>query len=107
MYEQIITTLVEVIITACVIFVTKCLIPWLKSKSYYGQITNALTIAQNFVMYAENLIQGENKGAERFDLVVNLLTPVMKKMNVDYTEDQIKSIVQSAYMISIGNSDIK
>lgn len=105
MYDQIIKALLEVVIAVFIIIVSKYLVPWLKKKSYLEGIDKVMELAQTYVIYAENLITGYKKGGDRFDFVVELLTPIIKGLKLNFNDDQIKAIVQTAYEMVIGYPD--
>lgn len=97
MYDQIIKALLEIVIAVCIIIVSKYLVPWLKNKSFYEGVDIVMNLAQSYVIYAEKIITGYKKGGDRFDFVVELLTPIIKSLIFNFNDEQIKAIVQSAY----------
>lgn len=97
----------EIVLTVGTALVVRYFIPWLKSQSYYNNLEYAISVAETFVVYAEKVISGSKKGEEKFQLVVDFIAPVLKNIGVKYTDDQIKSIIQSAYENVIGSPETK
>ena len=102
-------TIIKLVISFVIAFAFTFIVPyvtkWLKSKEYYEQIVAILVWARQFVKYAENSIMGEKKGQERFEKVSELLSDKSKEIGLNLSEEDVASIIESAYTDVIKNLD--
>lgn len=105
MSNEIILTILQLIILVGSALTGKYIVPKLSSKNInktVEQINFIITYAEKFVCWAKQFMK-ESSGEEKMEQVVTKLKEVATKNNIDITEDEIKAIAQKAYMEMINS----
>lgn len=94
--NDILFNILQVVIIACVIIVTRYVAPALKSyidTSKYAWMASVVTDA---VEMAEQTIKTPKSGAEKKAVVLGAVSTIFAKAKISITEDQINSLIESA-----------
>lgn len=94
--ENIITLLIKLVITIIIVIATKFIYPWLKSKLGEQKLNVVKSWATTFVKAAELIYNEQGKGKDKLWYVTEVLNQVLKEMNVSYTEEELRAIIESA-----------
>lgn len=94
--NDIIMQCASLLITIIVAVIARYAIPALKIKIGDDKFNTIVQWASIFVSAAEKIFVGDKKGDEKREFVMELLTAKAKELNLDLTEEQIRSLLESA-----------
>jgi hypothetical protein len=85
------TPIIQAIIVLIAAIITAHVIPWLKRKIGAQKLTEAKTWVEVAVKAAEQLYQGDGRGAEKYNYVVKFL----QDKGFTFDGDSIKNLIES------------
>lgn len=94
--EIIITTLLRLVILVVITIGAKIVYPYIKSKIDEQTLKEIQSWAKTFVKAAELIYVEQGSGKDKLSYVTTLLNKALAKVNVSYTDDEIRAIIESA-----------
>ena len=99
--EKIIFDILEIVVIVVVTLVGRYVVPYFKGKVDAQKVEQIVEWAKRFVNMAEQVINGSGKGSEKRDLVARLIAEKAKELNINLTEEQIRTLIEDAYTVMI------
>lgn len=95
--EKIIFDILEIAVIVIASLIGRYVIPYFKNKVDIQKLQQIVDWAKRFVIMAENVINGQGKGKEKRDLVAKLITEKAKELNINLSEQEIRTLIEDAY----------
>ena len=99
--EQIITTIVELVVLIVAALVGRYVIPFIKTKVDMSKLALITEWALKFVKAAENMLTGSSRGEEKRNQVTAWLKEKADEIGIELTEAQIRTLLEDAYTTMI------
>lgn len=103
MEHKILVDIIDILIIAVILLISRYIIPWMKSVEKIDVISEW---ALKFVKTAQNIITGEKKGSEKRDYVITLLSNKSKELGLNLSEEEIRVFLEDAYTTMIQEQKI-
>lgn len=97
--NEILGAVLELVITVGVIIFCKYLIPYLKKVAKESEYNMVYSAIDDAVKMAEQTIRAKGSGSEKKQAVLDIIDKVMIDNNINMSEEQINSIIESAVFI--------
>ena len=91
--NDIILRVLELVVIAVVVLITRYVIPWFKSNIAINENAILIDLVNAAVLYAEQTMTG---GKVKKDAVMALVTSELAKRGINITEEQIDALVEAA-----------
>ena len=85
----------NIILSLTSIILTSVIIPYIREKTTAEQKKRIKSLVQIAVTAAEQIIQGKDKGNERFRYVMNCLKSEKEKCRIKLDDTELKSMIES------------
>ena len=95
MNPELITKLVEAIVTVVVVIISAYVIPWLKNKVGEDKYATIIEFAEIVVRSAEKIYTPE-QWQEKKQYAVNLVIEKAKNIGIDLSVDEVNAIIEGA-----------
>lgn len=97
MEREIIMELLQALIMLATLLITRYAVPYLVSRIGSEKIRQAVTLAQQAVLYAEQVYSPDvASGEDRKDVVVELLHKLLESRGIEMSEDEIDMLIEAA-----------
>lgn len=93
-----ITLIIKAIMTLIGIVVTTFLIPYLKTKISENKLSYLEEIVKVAVCAAEVLIDGEGRGDEKRNFVIDHVKSVCEQHGITYDSNQVRQILEKSWL---------
>jgi LL-H family phage holin len=103
MMEKIIFDILEIVVIVVATLIGRYVIPYFKNKVDMQKVEQIVAWAKRFVIMAENVIKGQSKGADKRDFVAKLLAEKAKELNINLSEQEIRTLIEDAWTEMIKN----
>jgi len=103
MMEKIIFDILEIAVIVIASLIGRYVIPYFKNKVDMQKVEQIVAWAKRFVIMAENVIKGQGKGADKRELVAKLLAEKAKELNINLSEQEIRTLIEDAWTEMIKN----
>lgn len=104
--SEIFATILDIAVTAGIIIVCKYLIPYLKKQAKASEYEFIYYAIDDAVRMAEQTIKSKGSGSEKKQAVLDIIDKVMIDNNINMSEEQINSIIESTvYLLNKGNNN--
>jgi LL-H family phage holin len=103
MMEKIIFDILEIVVIVVATLIGRYVIPYFKNKVDMQKVEQIVAWAKRFVIMAENVIKGQGKGADKRDFVAKLLAEKAKELNINLSEQEIRTLIEDAWTEMIKN----
>jgi LL-H family phage holin len=103
MMEKIIFDILEIAVIVIASLIGRYVIPYFKNKVDMQKVEQIVAWAKRFVIMAENVIKGQGKGADKRDFVAKLLAEKAKELNINLSEQEIRTLIEDAWTEMIKN----
>lgn len=90
------TPIIQAIIALIAVVVTTYVIPMLKKKMSNSDFELLMTIVQEAVLAAEQIIDGTKKGNEKKEYVLTYVIETLRKKNITYNIDDVNIAIEAA-----------
>ena len=107
MMEKIIFDILEIAVIVIASLIGRYVIPYFKNKVDIQKVEQIVAWAKRFVIMAENVIKGQGKGADKRDFVAKLLAEKAKELNINLSEQEIRTLIEDAWTEMIKNGGEK
>lgn len=97
--NEVFSAILEIAITIAVIIVCKYLIPYFKSKAMESKYSVIYSVIDDAVRMAEQTIKEKGAGSEKKKAVLDIIDKVMIDNNINMSEEQINSIIESVVFV--------
>lgn len=101
--EKIIFDILEIVVIVVATLIGRYVIPYFKNKVDIQKVEQIVAWAKRFVIMAENVIKGQGKGADKRDFVAKLLAEKAKELNINLSEQEIRTLIEDAWTEMIKN----
>jgi LL-H family phage holin len=101
--EKIIFDILEIVVIVVATLIGRYVIPYFKNKVDMQKVEQIVAWAKRFVIMAENVIKGQGKGADKRDFVAKLLAEKAKELNINLSEQEIRTLIEDAWTEMIKN----
>ena len=101
--EKIIFDILEIAVIVIASLIGRYVIPYFKNKVDMQKVEQIVAWAKRFVIMAENVIKGQGKGADKRELVAKLLAEKAKELNINLSEQEIRTLIEDAWTEMIKN----
>ena len=101
--EKIIFDILEIAVIVIASLIGRYVIPYFKNKVDIQKVEQIVAWAKRFVIMAENVIKGQGKGADKRDFVAKLLAEKAKELNINLSEQEIRTLIEDAWTEMIKN----
>lgn len=95
--EKIIFDILEIVVIVVATLIGRYVIPYFKNKVDMQKVEQIVAWAKRFVIMAENVIKGQGKGADKRDFVAKLLAEKAKELNINLSEQDIRTLIEDAW----------
>lgn len=95
MNPELITKLVEAIVTVVVVIISAYVIPWLKNKVGEDKYATIIEFAEIVVRSAEKIYTSE-QWQEKKQYAVNLVIEKAKNIGIDLSVEEVNAIIEGA-----------
>lgn len=95
MNPELITKLVEAIVTVVIVIISAYVIPWLKNKVGEDKYTTIIEFAEIVVRSAEKIYTPE-QWQEKKQYAVNLVIEKAKNLGIDLSVEEVNAIIEGA-----------
>ena len=95
MDNDIIFTIVELIVMVLVAFIARYVIPWLRNKIGADKLAEIEEWAKNAVLMAQQVMQGKD-GADKKAYVTEFLQGLLIAKNISLSDEQLDILIESA-----------
>lgn len=103
--NEILGAILELAVTVGVIIFCKYLIPYLKKMAKTSEYEFVYSAIDDAVKMAEQTIRTKGSGSEKKQAVLDIIDKVMIENNINMSEEQINSIIES--VVFLMNKDKK
>jgi LL-H family phage holin len=103
MMEKIIFDILEIAVIVIASLIGRYVIPYFKNKVDMQKVEQIVAWAKRFVIMAENVIKGQGKGADKRDFVAKLLAEKANELNINLSEQEIRTLIEDAWTEMIKN----
>lgn len=103
MMEKIIFDILEIVVIVVATLIGRYVIPYFKNKVDMQKVEQIVAWAKRFVIMAENVIKGQGKGADKRDFVAKLLAEKARELNINLSEQEIRTLIEDAWTEMIKN----
>ena len=103
MMGKIIFDILEIVVIVVATLIGRYVIPYFKNKVDMQKVEQIVAWAKRFVIMAENVIKGQGKGADKRDFVAKLLAEKAKELNINLSEQEIRTLIEDAWTEMIKN----
>lgn len=103
MMEKIIFDILEIAVIVIASLIGRYVIPYFKNKVDMQKVEQIVAWAKRFVIMAENVIKGQGKGADKRDFVAKLIAEKAKELNINLSEQEIRTLIEDAWTEMIKN----
>lgn len=93
-----ITPIIEAIIALVSIVVTTVLIPFIKTKMTANQFSYLEEVIKVAVSAAEVLFNGDGRGAEKREYVLNYVEEICAEKHITFDTDEIRQMLETAWL---------
>ena len=100
---KIIFDILEIVVIVVATLIGRYVIPYFKNKVDMQKVEQIVAWAKRFVIMAENVIKGQGKGADKRDFVAKLLAEKAKELNINLSEQEIRTLIEDAWTEMIKN----
>lgn len=101
--EKIIFDILEIAVIVIASLIGRYVIPYFKNKVDMQKVEQIVAWAKRFVIMAENVIKGQGKGADKRDFVAKLIAEKAKELNINLSEQEIRTLIEDAWTEMIKN----
>ena len=93
-----ITLIIKAIVTLIGVVITTFLVPYLKTKISASKLSYLEEIVNVAVYAAEVLIDGEGRGDEKRNYVINHVKSMCEQHGITYDADQVRQILEKSWL---------
>ncbi|MCM1416670.1 MAG: phage holin family protein [bacterium] len=93
--SEMLMEILKVIVMLAVLLVTRYLIPWIKEQIGAKQMEQIRAWVNDAVLMAQQVYDAKT-GAERKEIVVDLLRGLLLKKNIDISIEQLDTLIEAA-----------
>lgn len=101
--EKIIFDILEIAVIVIASLIGRYVIPYFKNKVDMQKVEQIVAWTKRFVIMAENVIKGQGKGADKRDFVAKLIAEKAKELNINLSEQEIRTLIEDAWTEMIKN----
>ena len=95
MNPELITKLVEAIVTVVIVIISAYVIPWLKNRVGEDKYTTIIEFAEIVVRSAEKIYTSE-QWQEKKQYAINLVIEKAKNLGIDLSVEEVNAIIEGA-----------
>lgn len=100
-----ITPVIEIIIALIGVVITSVIIPYIKKKTSNEQFAFLGDVVKTAVYAAEVLLDGSGRGEQKRDYVLNYVKGVCEEKNITYNENEVRQMLEKAWIDLMAESD--
>lgn len=93
--SEMVMEILKMIVMLAVLIVTRYLIPWIKGQIGAKQMEEIRAWVKDTVLMAQQVHKAK-PGAERKEIVIDLLREILIKKNIDISADQLDTLIEAA-----------
>ena len=93
-----ITLIIEVVLTLIGLIITSVIIPYIKSKMTSNQFTYLEGVVKTAVYAVEVLLNGEGRGDEKRNYVINYVKSVCEEHGITYDSNLVRQMIEKSWL---------